>query len=93
MPGDFKGQLVRKKIKNDGDITAYDNKKETHTEESTCQSSPKILPTHIQFFWEVFDALENQKQTEPDGTVSESGLKRALLGKFTIGEAAHWLKT
>jgi hypothetical protein len=45
-------------------------------------------------FWKTYDKLENQKQSEADGTVKESELKQALIssGKFNAGEAAQIVK-
>jgi hypothetical protein len=53
---------------------------------------PVITNTELGLaFWDAFDRLENQKQQEPDGTVSESMLRQELIatGKFNAGEATE----
>ena len=75
-----------KRSSNQGANVESDSTK--HEEKGT--PHPNIL-----FFWETYDLLEKQKQTQgPDGTVSESALKQDLIssGKFTAGEAAQIIK-
>jgi hypothetical protein len=57
---------------------------------------PSVSSTYTSLFWEIYDSLENQKQTRgPEGTtVSETILKQELIssGKFDAGGAAQIVK-